>query len=218
MHTGHVVNGLNSFSCYSTEVSTRTTEVLAKDVVAQSGDILSWSHDGSKLAFVGNEKDDPNTDDVNNGFPGRCYVIDLHRPELRQIGGLEFAQRARIHWSPDDTTLYVRTFNNDVKAVSLRTGQGKSLLDPGLVDVWGNLEKEEGDIFHVIGTTKEGERRIYQTDTRLQTTRIVSAGFKYIYDLSRSRDGSRAAWRQQDVGHPDDLWVGNGDLRNARQL
>lgn len=218
VETGPAIDDLNRYSIYVADVASGSTQMVAPDVIMSSwAQYPSWSRDSSKIAFVGNLKSDPAKLNGNQGFSGRCFVVDLRHPGApEQVGGLEFAHTQLIRWSIDDSTLYATISNHGVQAISLATGKSESLLGGGLSEA---TLFDEGQGFGIFTKTNEGVTRIYQIDDRSHRAHLVFEDLKEILHVPVfSRDASHMVWVQEDISHPEDVWVGNSDFSATRQL
>ena len=88
VETGPAIDDLNRYSIYVADVASGSTQMVAPDVIMSSwAQYPSWSRDSSKIAFVGNLKSDPAKLNGNQGFSGRCFVVDL-RPVVVPENGI----------------------------------------------------------------------------------------------------------------------------------
>jgi dipeptidyl aminopeptidase/acylaminoacyl peptidase len=218
------INSRAMYDLHLVELATATAKVVARDILANAGPSIAWSHDGSKVAYAGGHYPEDATvqsGDFGSSRPGSVYLIDLTRTSaLRRISPALFSRGRELAWSANDATIYAQTLEKDGSAtrilgVSSAGGAPKTVLSltdgafwPGYVHVATHR--------YARAIADSGEVRFY--DVTRESTRPAATSLQWMDDLEFSRDGSHAVYQGQDVGHPPDVWTMDGGFHAPRQI
>jgi dipeptidyl aminopeptidase/acylaminoacyl peptidase len=223
--TGIVSGDINArvvYDVYIADVASGSSERIARGILSNLGSLMSWSHDESKIAFVGgNLQNDASVLAGNYGFffPARCYLIDLQHPGvLRALSNRAF-ERTEIWWSNNDSTIYAKTWDRSgIVAIAIATQKAAPLLTLHHATI-STIDGNNGGYLSVFVTTDDGATRIQKVDMHSGNSTTLFHGFTHIDDVSFSRSGGGpVAYIQEDVAHPADVWVADSGFRNPHQL
>jgi len=226
------VNNRVIFDVIVVDLRNTSTVTVARDIVTgYSSGSVTWSHDGSKIAFIGGTiQRDSNiaspTGSRNTELGGSCYIIDLRHPGmLRSIGG-EQLDRLQHHllWSKDDATVYALTTNDaGIIAVSLTTGVTRTLvnLKHATIEWNGMLPPLLAAAQHIYSfvQTDEGKQLCSfdpQTGRFKVIFRLLPASGAIMFTLSN--DGKRAAYLGGEATLPQNIWIVDFDHVHTYQL
>jgi len=223
--TGSISSDINNrvvYDVYIARVSNGSQERVAHGILTSYASRLTWSHDGTKLAFGGgNIQNDSSVPAGNYGdlFPARCYLIDLQHPgTLRALSNRTFG-RSDIQWSADDSTIYATTWDRKgITAITTATRKAVPLLalrDGMIREVIRNSD----GYLTIIVVANDGATRIQRVNVHSGKSTTLSNGFVSIQHVSSSQDGSGpVAYIGADVAHPSDVWTADFNFRNPQQL
>lgn len=224
------VNDRVIFDIMVVDLRSGSTITAARDILTSySSNTVTWSHDGSKIAFVGGTlRDDagvPSGSYNGSSFPGSCYIIDLHRPgTLHRIGSQQFHRfQGQLFWSKDDSTIYLVTADNTrLLEVSLLNGISKQLihLRNAAFYRWSMPPAflEAGNRIYAFVLTDDGETQVWKLDLNFGYSKIIFRTFQRISQWTFSRDGMHTTFVGEDVSHPQDVWTAGADFAHTNQL
>jgi dipeptidyl aminopeptidase/acylaminoacyl peptidase len=228
VNTGVVTSDINNREIFDVNVvdfrSGSVTRVAHDILTNLFSFTVTWSPDGSKLAFVGgNLENDAGVPPGNHSaaFAGNCYVIDVHHPgTVRRIGAERFSRGDPLLWSNDSSTIYALTEDYaNIEAISVAAGTSTVSIPLKQATFQQAFLKAANHVYAIV-KTDEGETQVRDLELRSNHSMMVFHAFQSIaYDsLTFSHDGTRAAYIGQDVSHPPDAWVADANFRHTRQL
>jgi dipeptidyl aminopeptidase/acylaminoacyl peptidase len=212
------VNSREVYDVFVADIGSGTVKKVAHDILTSAAGYVAWSHDGTKLAFVGGTLPGDASLPVGNYgavYPGRIYVIDLQHPVApRSVSSQIFSRTTReLMWSQDDREICTKMLEppgtlTGIGCASVATSATKPILRLPGAEVLGRSGLiEAGRHLYVILRSDDGDTLVYEIDSADSKSRPVTRFLQAVDFVSFSRDGERAAYEGEDPSHPPDVWT-----------
>jgi len=223
------VNSREMYDVFVVDVARGTTQRVAEDILTSASGLVVWSHDGTRLAYVGGllrgDAAIPSGAAYGSSRPGRIYVIDLRHPGPPQRSTPQiYSRTAPIRWGGGDAELCGHRLGPSdrliaIACTSVSSGATRDAFAPQNADVLPAANfPDAGPRTLQMALTDAGETQLYELGRAGVAPKLLYRGVGNIGLLAFSRDGSHAAYLGESPTHPADVWAAQGDLSGRRQL
>ncbi len=219
------------------DVATGRTRIVAKSVLHYWGPPVSWSPDGTRLAFTTKRHYFQLFDNPGRPLPaGDCFVVDLATDSVRNVSpGTHADLSSEFHppvWDSAGTTLYTVGGDTLWRLDARRGGLTAvaSIAGRKLIAVLSPTPEarpwlpEDGD--HVLVRTLDAtslRAGVARIDLRTGADTLLFEDDEALPGEGRVTFGVDAAqkvlvYQRQDASHPQDLWVAGPDFSDRHRL
>jgi dipeptidyl aminopeptidase/acylaminoacyl peptidase len=184
---------------------------------------ISWSPDGTKIAFISSHAEDP-----DDNYRDDLWTVDVASGVMTQLTetlGTEFQPA----WSPDGGFIAYRATTRSIntKDSQAEDSQLWVIAADGFAasDLTGKLDRRVSEIAwhpdsHQIYFTAgdRGVTAVYRVPAEGGAIERVTAGENQVRQYSIDGRGRTMAYVASDMTHPPEIWLADVDGNNARQL
>jgi dipeptidyl aminopeptidase/acylaminoacyl peptidase len=184
---------------------------------------ISWSPDGTKIAFISSHAEDP-----DDNYRDDLWTVDVALGVMTQLTetlGTEFQPA----WSPDGGFIAYRATTRSINTKDSQAEDSQLWViaaDGGAAsDLTGKLDRRVSEIAwhpdsHQIYFTAgdRGVTAVYRVPAEGGAIERVTAGENQVRQYSIDGRGRTMAYVASDMTHPPEIWLADVDGNNARQL
>jgi dipeptidyl aminopeptidase/acylaminoacyl peptidase len=211
------------------------SRVLVPNLTQEDGGSVSWSPDGKRLAYL---TSGPKT-------KGECFLIALEGGEPRKVTGEELpslgdpygGESHAPQWDTGGKNLYVfspphykQTGSGKIWKIAVAEGsasEAASLADHVILNIVGPVaggrvaSSDRGDSIVVLAEqTATKQIGFFRIDLKTKTAQKIFERDMAIREPVLRTDvaGGKIAYVSEDIGHPEDIWLLEGDYRAPRKI